>query len=65
MEAMDGGLPVVAAATEALAELFDDGVEDLLWQLDDPAQTTDIVNDLVEGETRMKATPGGPRPLHP
>jgi glycosyltransferase involved in cell wall biosynthesis len=56
MEAMDAGLPVVAADIGPLSELFDEGVEGRFWPLDDPAQAARVLNDLVEYEPfRLKA----------
>jgi glycosyltransferase involved in cell wall biosynthesis len=56
MEAMDAGLPVVAADIGPLAELFDEGVEGRFWPLDDPARAAAVLIDLVEYEPfRLKA----------
>jgi len=56
MEAMDAGLPVVAAAIGPLGELFDDGVEGRYWPLDDPRQAAAILTGLVDDEqARLKA----------
>lgn len=56
MEAMDAGLPVVAAAIGPLGELFDDGVEGRYWPLGDPARAADVLVGLVEDEpARLKA----------
>jgi glycosyltransferase involved in cell wall biosynthesis len=56
MEAMDAGLPVVAADIGPLTELFDDGVEGRCWPLDDPAQAATTLIDLVGYEPgRLKA----------
>ena len=56
MEAMDAGLPVVAADIGPLSELYDDGVEGRFWPLGDPAQATAILLDLTDDEPgRRKA----------
>jgi glycosyltransferase involved in cell wall biosynthesis len=56
MEAMDAGLPVVAADIGPLAELFDDGVEGRLWPLSDPDRAAAVLIGLVEDEPcRLKA----------
>jgi glycosyltransferase involved in cell wall biosynthesis len=56
MEAMDAGLPVVAADIGPLAELFDDGVEGRLWPLSDPDRAAAVLIGLVEDEpARLKA----------
>jgi glycosyltransferase involved in cell wall biosynthesis len=56
MEAMDAGLPVVAADIGPLAELFDDGVEGRFWPLGDPAQAATVLLELIDDESnRLKA----------
>jgi glycosyltransferase involved in cell wall biosynthesis len=56
MEAMDAGLPVVAADIGPLAELFDDGVEGRLWPLSDPDRAAAVLVGLVQDEpVRLKA----------
>jgi glycosyltransferase involved in cell wall biosynthesis len=56
MEAMDAGLPVVAAPIGPLGELFDDGVEGRYWPLGDPGRAADVLIGLVEDEpVRLKA----------
>jgi glycosyltransferase involved in cell wall biosynthesis len=56
MEAMDAGLPVVAAAIGPLAELVDDGVEGRFWPLGDPAQAAGVLLELLADEpVRRKA----------
>jgi len=56
MEAMDAGLPVVAADIGPLAELFDDGVEGRYWPLDDPKRAAAVLGDLIQDEpARLKA----------
>lgn len=56
MEAMDAGLPVVAADIGPLSELFDDAVEGRFWPLGDPAQAAAILLNLTEDEpSRRKA----------
>jgi glycosyltransferase involved in cell wall biosynthesis len=56
MEAMDAGLPVVAADIGPLAELFDDGVEGRLWPLSDYDRAAAVLAGLVEDEpVRLKA----------
>ena len=56
MEAMDAGLPIVAADVGPLAELFDDGVEGRFWPLDDPAGAAAVLLELTEDEpNRRKA----------
>lgn len=55
MEAMDAGLPVVAADIGPLAELFDEGVEGRFWPLDDPASAAAILLELIGDEpNRLK-----------
>lgn len=56
MEAMNTGLPVVAAAIGPLAELVDDGVEGRFWPLGDPAQAAGVLLELLADEpVRRKA----------
>jgi glycosyltransferase involved in cell wall biosynthesis len=56
MEAMAAGLPIVAASTGPIAELCDDGMESRFWPLDDPAQASAILIDLLDCEPeRLKA----------
>jgi glycosyltransferase involved in cell wall biosynthesis len=50
MEAMAAGLPIVAASTGPIAELCNDGVEGRFWPLDDPAQASAILLDLLDHE---------------
>jgi len=52
IEAMAAGLPVVAAASGGVAELFDDGVEGRLWPLDDPDQAAAILIALMDDEEK-------------
>jgi glycosyltransferase involved in cell wall biosynthesis len=56
IEAMAAGLPIVAAATGPIAELFDDGIEGRCWPLDDPAAAAAILIGLLDSEpSRQKA----------
>jgi glycosyltransferase involved in cell wall biosynthesis len=56
MEAMAAGLPIVAASTGPIAELYDDGVEGRFWPLDNPAQASAILIDFLDCEpARLKA----------
>jgi glycosyltransferase involved in cell wall biosynthesis len=56
MEAMDAGLPIIAAAIGPLTELFDDGVQGRFWPLGDPAQAAAVLLELTEDESnRLKA----------
>ena len=56
MEAMDAGLPVVAADIGPIAELFDEGVEGRFWSLDDPTQAAAVLRELLDDEPgRRKA----------
>jgi glycosyltransferase involved in cell wall biosynthesis len=56
MEAMDAGLPIVAAPIGPLAELVDDGVEGRFWSLEDPAQAAGVLLELLaDGPVRRKA----------
>jgi glycosyltransferase involved in cell wall biosynthesis len=56
IEAMDAGLPILAAPIGPLAELCDDGVEARFWPLDDPAKAAAILLELLDDEsTRLAA----------
>lgn len=56
MEAMDAGLPIIAADIGPLAELFDDGVQGRFWPLGDPARAAAVLLELTEDEpNRLKA----------
>ncbi len=56
IEAMAAGLPIVAADVGGIPELCDDGVEARFWPLDDPAQATAMLIDLLDCEAaRRKA----------
>jgi glycosyltransferase involved in cell wall biosynthesis len=50
IEAMAAGLPVVAADTGGVSELFDEGVEGRFWPLDDPARAAAVLIGLMEDE---------------
>ena len=55
MEAMDAGLPVIAANIGPMGELFEDAVEGRYWPLEDPDEASAILLDLVENEpSRLK-----------
>jgi glycosyltransferase involved in cell wall biosynthesis len=54
MEAMDAGLPIIAANIGPLAELFDDGVEGRFWPLDDPAQAAAVLLELLEDKPKRQ-----------
>jgi glycosyltransferase involved in cell wall biosynthesis len=51
IEGMAAGLPVVAADSGGVKELFDDGVEGRFWSLDDPRSAAQILLDLLSPET--------------
>lgn len=55
MEAMDAGLPVVAARVGPIAELVDDGVEGRFWPLDEPARAAAVLRGLIGDETVRRA----------
>jgi glycosyltransferase involved in cell wall biosynthesis len=56
MEAMDAGLPIVAANTGPISELCDDGIEARFWPLDNPARAAALLRDLLDCEpARLKA----------
>jgi glycosyltransferase involved in cell wall biosynthesis len=56
MEAMDAGLPIVAAGIGPIPELFDEGVEGRFWPLDDPARAAAVLRGLLDDEpSRRKA----------
>jgi len=56
IEGMAAGLPVVAADSGGVGELFDDGVEGRFWSLDDPNEATRVLLDLLSSEAgRAKA----------
>ncbi len=52
IEAMAAGLPVVAALTKGIMEMFEPGVEGLLWSLDDPEAGARMLIELMEDEGR-------------
>lgn len=52
MEAMDAGLPVIAADIGPMIELFEDAVEGRYWPLEDPHEASAILLDLLEDEPR-------------
>jgi glycosyltransferase involved in cell wall biosynthesis len=52
IEAMAAGLPVVAADTGGVAELFDEGVEGRFWPLDDPVRAAAVLSGLMDDEAR-------------
>jgi glycosyltransferase involved in cell wall biosynthesis len=55
MEAMDAGLPIVAADIGPIAELVDEGVEGRFWALDDPVQAAAVLLELLDDEpNRLK-----------
>ena len=56
IEAMAAGLPIVAGDAGGIGELCDDGVEARFWPLDDVAQATATLTDLLDCEPeRLKA----------
>jgi len=55
IEAMAGGLPVVAGDAGGVAEIFDDGVEGRFWPLDDPARAAAVLIDLMDDEPKRSA----------
>jgi glycosyltransferase involved in cell wall biosynthesis len=50
MEAMDAGLPIVAADIGPISELCDDGAEARFWPLDDPPQAAKVLTELLDCE---------------
>ena len=56
IEAMEAGLPIVAADIGPISELCDDGVEARFWPLDDAAQAAAVLTGLLDCEPeRSKA----------
>ena len=55
VEAMGAGLPVVAAPTGGIPELFSDGVEGVLWDLQDVEGAARTVTDLLADDERREA----------
>ena len=47
---MAAGLPIVAGNTGPISELCDDGVEGRFWSLDDAAQASAVLIDLLDCE---------------
>jgi glycosyltransferase involved in cell wall biosynthesis len=52
IEAMAAGLPIVAARIGGIPELYDDGVEGRFWSLDDPAEASATLLELLDNESR-------------
>jgi glycosyltransferase involved in cell wall biosynthesis len=50
IEAMDAGLPIIAANVGPISELVDDGAEARFWSLDDPAAAAAVVTALLDSE---------------
>jgi glycosyltransferase involved in cell wall biosynthesis len=55
IEAMAAGLPVVAGRVGGITEVYDDGVEGRFWPLDDTAQATEILLELLDSEPSRQA----------
>jgi glycosyltransferase involved in cell wall biosynthesis len=55
MEAMDAGLPIVAADIGPISELCDDGAEARFWPLDDPPQASKVLTELLDCEPVRQA----------
>jgi glycosyltransferase involved in cell wall biosynthesis len=51
IEAMAAGLPIVAANTGGVSEIFDEGTEGRFWPLDDPAAAAKVLIDLMDNES--------------
>jgi len=50
IEAMAAGLRIVAGRVGGITEVYDDGVEGRFWPLDDSAQATEILLELLDSE---------------
>jgi glycosyltransferase involved in cell wall biosynthesis len=53
IEAMGSGLPVVSSDAGGITEMFEPGVEGLVWPLDDPRAAARVLIDLLEDEARL------------
>jgi glycosyltransferase involved in cell wall biosynthesis len=53
IEAMGSGLPVVSSDAGGITEVFEPGVEGLVWPLDDPRAAARVLIDLLEDEARL------------
>ena len=53
IEAMASGLPVVSSDVGGIPEVFEPGVEGLVWPLDDPPAAARVLIDLLEDEERL------------
>jgi glycosyltransferase involved in cell wall biosynthesis len=53
IEAMGSGLPVVSSDAGGITEIFEAGVEGLVWPLDDPRSAAGMLIDLLEDEARL------------
>lgn len=53
IEAMASGLPVVSSDVGGISEVFEPGVEGLVWPLDDPSAAARVLIDLLEDEERL------------
>jgi glycosyltransferase involved in cell wall biosynthesis len=52
---MAAGLPVVAGRVGGITEVYDDGVEGRFWPLDDTAQATEILLELLDSQPSRQA----------
>lgn len=53
IEAMGSGLPVVTGEAGGMTEVFEPGVEGLVWPLDDPHAAAQMLIDLLEDDSRL------------
>lgn len=55
IEAMAGGLPIVAAGIGPIPELCEDGAEARFWPLDDPARAAAVLLELLDSPSALTA----------
>jgi len=53
IEAMAAGLPVVAAPTKGIVELFEPGIEGIWWSLTEPEAAAHMLIELLEDDARL------------
>jgi glycosyltransferase involved in cell wall biosynthesis len=57
IEAMEAGLPIVAARIGGIPELYNDGVEGRFWTLDNPGEAATTLIELLDDESaRLQAS---------
>jgi glycosyltransferase involved in cell wall biosynthesis len=65
IEAMAAGLPIVTGEVGGISEICDDGVEARFWPLENPAQATAILLELLDCEpARLKAARAASERFH-